>query len=228
MLSARPAPKQRRRLGAMVIEVVFIVLGVLIALGVNEWRGARQEAALVETALDNLAEEMARNHENVSWRLAYHTQLRDSLVQHIRPAVTPPYPAFERISLPEMGFGDGFGFRMLDRIAWETARSTGAVGLMSYEDVLVLSRTYETQAYLSAVEQRIGNTMHVAMEYLLSDDPDRRFLSLLLLEALFYEIPFVEHQLKRAYETGYQRLRPGQTLAVPDTTTAAPDSSAAR
>ena len=48
-------------LKSLLLEVASIVLGVLLALAVNEWQQDREKAELAHTALTNIASELAAN-----------------------------------------------------------------------------------------------------------------------------------------------------------------------
>ena len=50
--------RERMPIQTIVIEVVSIVLGVLLALGVNEWRAQRSQQRQADAALVNISNEL--------------------------------------------------------------------------------------------------------------------------------------------------------------------------
>jgi hypothetical protein len=59
----------------LIAEAGAIVFSVLVALGVDEWREARQNRLRVERALAELADEARANHKRVTSTAAYHDSL---------------------------------------------------------------------------------------------------------------------------------------------------------
>ena len=53
------------KLSTVVIEAVSIVLAVLLALGVDEWREGRSQQKQAESALVNIAEEIRANQKTL-------------------------------------------------------------------------------------------------------------------------------------------------------------------
>ncbi len=47
--------------GELTVETIAVVVGILLALGINSWHEKRQEQAVVDTALHTLADEINRN-----------------------------------------------------------------------------------------------------------------------------------------------------------------------
>ncbi len=66
-------------LGQAVRTALFVALDVGLAFAANEWREARNDAALAEHALDSIREESALNREAAADSRDYHEALQDTL-----------------------------------------------------------------------------------------------------------------------------------------------------
>lgn len=126
----------------ILLQAFFVVLGVVLALGANEWREQASHARHADRALESIQEELKANREAVSASLDYHLHLTDTLRYFIpRADGTPPaqqadYRLFSR------GY---IGPATVLSTAWDVANTTNAVSYMDYDDVLLLSRTYASQ-----------------------------------------------------------------------------------
>src|SRR5689334_25267935 len=93
------------------VETLFVVLGVLVALAVDEWREARRDQEVVRLALQNLRAEIRANRPEVERALAHHReQLR-------RLEKTP-------------GIGVAIRPAMIRNNAWQAAQSSQAAAHM--------------------------------------------------------------------------------------------------
>lgn len=111
----------------LAFEAVLIVLSVLLALAVNEWRQDRKDQALAQRALETLRREMQANQEEVKQKLAYHKE------------------AYERVNdQPEQG-GISLRAAFLRNTAWGTVQATGAATHLDYEVAAVASAIHGMQ-----------------------------------------------------------------------------------
>ncbi len=113
----------------IVIEVVSIVLGVLLALAVNEWRENRANHAEAESALQNIKNEILSNQSHLS--LIHEINLKTT-----QAMVEDPSSADESKFIPGM---------QLKSAAWETMLSTGVSNHVDYQIILILSNLYSIQ-----------------------------------------------------------------------------------
>ncbi|MFN2332949.1 MAG: hypothetical protein ABR550_00800 [Wenzhouxiangellaceae bacterium] len=122
--------------GLLSLEAILIVLSVLLALGVDSWREAREQQTLAERALQGFIDEAQANCENIRATEEYHR----AVVEGNRP--------------PE-----GMRVGLLRNDAWEVVKTTGAAGWLDYDLVAAMSeisagqRDHRAtmQAYLQAV-----------------------------------------------------------------------------
>lgn len=109
------------------LETFFVITGVLLALGLDEWRQERRDRQLVELALRNIRAEMEENRAAVGEAVAYHQDLIDRLQKD-----------------PGM---DGVPFRpaILRNNAWEAAQSSQAAAKMDFAVIAAVSEMEELQ-----------------------------------------------------------------------------------
>ena len=117
-------------LATLAIEVLSIVFGVLLALGVNEWRQNRANAELAERARTNLFAEIEANRNH----------LQIILDQNL---------AFQRrMTAASSDDDDEVGYQLawgLQDTAWNVARDTEALQYMPFETVYGFSAVYSFQ-----------------------------------------------------------------------------------
>lgn len=156
---APASPPSRRPIDwrPILLEAFFVVLGVVLALGLNEWRQAQGDRRRAATALESIREELQTNRQAVHASVQYHLQLMDTLFAFRRQA-------------PRTGDGTAPDIRVFSRgfvhpaslltTAWETAVSTDAIRHMSHDDVLVLARMYEQQRGYATQSQQVGTLIY--------------------------------------------------------------------
>ena len=66
----------------VIIESVLIVVSILVALGLDEWRQKREDEEFVRTALSNFLIEVRQNKNRVEDAAPFNKGLRQVLSQH--------------------------------------------------------------------------------------------------------------------------------------------------
>lgn len=120
----------------LTVEAVLIVLSVLLALGVDSWREAREQRALADRALLGFIEEAQANCRRIRSLTDYHRSVVDGEAE--------PH---------------GIQVGLLRNDGWEVVKTTGAAGWLAYDLVAVMSEISArqrdhratVQAYLQAV-----------------------------------------------------------------------------
>jgi hypothetical protein len=148
------------RLPEIVIEALFMLVAVVLAFAVEEWREERELDGLAAEARDAILQEMTRNRDELTeskqgttaaiaaleaWldQADQGTQVRPSTQQARRtgraeaaqPTSALPDPA---VNLSKLA--------LLSSAAWRTAQATEASRRMDYAWMLQISQTYELQA----------------------------------------------------------------------------------
>lgn len=152
--------------GKLFFEVLVIVVGVLVALALNDWRDARKQAELERAALRAIDAELQRNVQLLDARLAYHESIlqateaagRRFLVEEAgsyRLREPDQIPSPDDLGIEsEKGAGIGGG-RMLNS-AWLAAISSGALTGLPWELFYQLSNTYTSLEELRDTEEGLG------------------------------------------------------------------------
>ncbi len=149
------------KLVPIVLEAFFVVLGVVLALGANEVREFYNRKEHGEVALTSITREIEENRSAVAAALDYHLYLSDTLRTIQRS---------NESSVLEHGYPDARVFSKgfispatVLNTAWEAANATDALGVMDYEDVLLLSRIYESQRVYAYQSQVSGDLIYAKL-----------------------------------------------------------------
>ena len=130
----------------VMFESALIVVSILVALGLDEWREDRQDAETIRRALSSFLSEVQRNQEKVDGSVPFNQGLRMVLAQHYRNSDIESIDEFVNM----LGSYDPV---ILESTAWETAIATGALAKMEYGLVSALSLTYNLQNRLQSINR---------------------------------------------------------------------------
>ena len=146
--------KTRDSLRKAFFEAFFVVFGVILALGANEWRQNAAADRRADEALVTIEAELASNRELVRASMEYHQGQVALLVERMK-AGEPVYPR---------EFPKGFVFpAQIAHTAWEVAKETGAIANMDYETVLELSTVYAAHDRYLIQSETIGGLIYKKM-----------------------------------------------------------------
>jgi hypothetical protein len=161
--SGQPAEmiRGRRRVDwrSILLEAFFVVLGIVLALGANEWRQTQIDERNARQALASIREEMEANRAAVVRSAEYHIQITDSISALTRRAGPGAVPLPDR-SLFSRGF---INPAPVVTTAWEAAGAVDAVRHMPYADVLIIARMYEQQDRYSTQSELAGGVIYNAL-----------------------------------------------------------------
>jgi hypothetical protein len=139
------------------VHLSMVVVGILIALGLEQWRAAREDHAIAQRALDDMRAEIVENRTDLAKATTQLEQIRphiDALFDLQRQAIeaqlkhtarpTDPVPESNEIDFP--GFStaawDGaLAMQALGKIDPETARRIAHI-YSEQRDVKELQRTF--------------------------------------------------------------------------------------
>jgi hypothetical protein len=147
----RPLPRlPADTIGRFVFEIVTITAGILIALWIDGIKEDRKDQALVRSAQEQLAREIADNRRDVmqtgSSREDHAKALAEGLraIDALRNAGTP-LP-----KLPPLGMSTP----SFPHSAWDAAGRTGALALMDYPHAKTYTELYDLQDLVDRAQQR--------------------------------------------------------------------------
>ncbi len=119
-------------------ESMLIVVSILFALYLDEWRDDRQDAENIEQALANFVSEIQLNRARVEDAAPFNQGLRHVLSRRQEVRAIESVATFINIF-------ESYNPVVLQSTAWETAIATGALAKMDYNLVSALSLTYSLQ-----------------------------------------------------------------------------------
>lgn len=123
----------------VLFESGLIVVSILVALGLDEWRENREDAQTVQQALLNFVSEVQQNEARIEDAAPFNAGLRNVLKNR--------YDADDIASVDEfVGMVESYTPVVLQSTAWETALATGSLAKMDYGLVSALSLTYSLQS----------------------------------------------------------------------------------
>ena len=155
-------PRLREKLPELLVEAASVVLAVLLALAVDEWRETRSQKALAARARASILEEIRANESELRRTQADNR----AMLQRIEEALP-------RINQePETFVEFHFKIALLSSAAWNTAQTTQAANFLDFDWVQRVARIYELQGlYItsqSAVVDRVSGISEI-----LEGDPKR-------------------------------------------------------
>jgi len=119
-------------------ESVLIVLSILVALYLDEWRDDQQDTENIEHALANFVSEIQQNRARVEDAAPFNKGLQHVLSRRQEVRAIESVQTFVNII-------ESYSPVVLQSTAWETAIATGALAKMDYNLVSALSLTYSLQ-----------------------------------------------------------------------------------
>ena len=120
------------------VESTLIVMSILLALALDEWKEDQEIQELIDRSVANFANELARNHSRVEDVRTYHQAVGEILEKHRGDELLTSVEEFRNIMAAMQPV-------VLTSSAWQTAVATGSLTRMNFELVSALSLTYNTQ-----------------------------------------------------------------------------------
>jgi hypothetical protein len=135
----------------VMFESALIVVSILVALGLDEWREKREAAELVRNSLTTFLIEIEQNRIRVEDAVPFNQGLRQVLASHYFDDDIETVDEF--VSMIE-----SYSPAALQSTAWDTALATGSLAKMEYTVVTALSLTYGLQnRYQLATQTGMSN-----------------------------------------------------------------------
>ncbi len=191
---------------------MLIILSILVALGLDEWRDDRQDAENIDKALINFIGELQQNRARVEDAAPFNQGLRHVLNRRQEVKAIESVATFINII-------ESYSPVVLQSTAWETAIATGSLAKMDYNVVSALSLTYSLQNRYQQVS-RTG-MMELTSPQNLSEEK----LDLAVYNAIRYldDVTGMENELGGHYAEAEAVLRSARQFLTedPDTETEA-------
>ena len=197
---------QRIPFGRLALEFVVIVVGVLVALGFDQWMTTIDNRQLVDETLYALAAEIAENTVTLDRRMAYHDRILPGLVENQRAAESG-----ERQSISISGaLPAGLGLTPLRSTAWELASVTEAVRHFDLPILSTLSLTYALQESLHEYDRIVSAGIIQPQFFAATDQPG----PIIYLGVMVRDVREREAELGRFYAETLRHVR--QQLGDPE------------
>jgi len=185
--------------GRLALEFVVIVVGVLVALGFDQWMTTIDHRQLVNETLYALAAEIAENTVTLDRRMDYHDRILPELVENQRAAERGEAQTVSLSgALPE-----GLGLTPLRSTAWELANVTEAVRHFDLPILSTLSLTYALQESLHEYDQIVSAGIIQPQFFAATDQPG----PIIYLGVLLSDVREREDELGRFYAETLRHVR---------------------
>lgn len=130
--SHRREPRSREWIGRAVFEAGLIVLGLVGALLIDEWRDTRQRNQRVQNALESVTAELRGNRDALDKSIEYNEQLMTTLRESAKSGVMYQGPILRRTPLSS--------------VAWDAVRDAGVTSDVPHGLLMSLGSAYSAQA----------------------------------------------------------------------------------
>lgn len=187
------------------LEALFIVIGVALAYGVNEWREARNSEQRAATARHGIVEELKTNLAAAKSSHQYHTMLMDTLSKMVRSNAQSGKIGTAAEVLPEiMLFRRGFiSPATVFSTAFETAKNANILQAFAYEDALLISRVYSVQ---SSYEMQVEYSGELVYKILFEEGKDGLLANYKNLAQVIGTFVYKEKVLMDTYRNALEEL----------------------
>ncbi len=172
----------------LILEMVFIIFGVIIGLLGNELRQDRSDKAQAEEAMQYIEKELEKNFSQIDTLITYHRELRTSLEK----LTNRVFNEKEDISYTDLfnSISKGFMIPLMDLTGWDLAKATGAVNHFNYEVAAKLSRLYFMQKHFT--EHQLGK---IAENWYLASNNNPENINGLVISFFFIANDIVMHEM---------------------------------
>lgn len=133
------------------LHLSMIAIGVLLALGAEGLAEHIHNRHLVREAKENIIGEIRDNHHTLQDNLPKLATNEQQLKESIESLAK--LKANRSVKLPDVSLN--FNMLILDDSSWKTAGTTGALGLMSYNEVKDFAGDYEVQDNVNRLAQQL-------------------------------------------------------------------------
>ena len=187
-------PKKFPELRSVITEITSIVIGVLLALAVNEWNESRIQTARANEAIQNVMHEITSNTKFLSFVNANNR----AIIELLKERNAQSEDEGERQFVPGLQIQD---------TAWRMLHSTGVSEFIEYSTLYEISAIYSLQDIYKSLGYQLVQTITNNRALILAVAPDKSegidsglFLSEMIL------IEQVEEALLSSYAEALEKL----------------------
>lgn len=180
-------------------EILLVVVGILIALGINNWNDQKRTEASVNNNLERIEQEIISNQTRINRVFDYHMMVRDS----IRNVVLPDNLEDAK---KKMKFWRGHQIFRLQDAAFQTAIQSGISQNIDVNLLEKLNSLYSTQTFYNDLSKSVTQGLY-GLDFSTRDGFGRiKNLIAMTMEDVYY----LEVELNEAFEiclTGIAELK---------------------
>ncbi|MCB2200989.1 hypothetical protein KQI63_16445 [bacterium] len=188
-------------IATVAIELVLLVISILLALSVNNWREDANNRDLVASALTSIQTQIEENRDSTAVILEEHEALLDTIQ---KTKYGPEYQGKSalQVFVEQMG-DDGLELTIPLQSAYNTAIASGAMRYMDYQTASMLAglHSMETNGVIVATRRLQENFLTAAMI-----DSSQAQLQLQLLTMYLTDIVFQERAIIEEYDRVLARM----------------------
>jgi hypothetical protein len=197
-------PKLGKTAVHWLLEGALIVVSVLLAFAVGEWREARTEHELKERVLRGITQEIEGNLKQLEPFVAMHAQWLDAIDK-----ATPLKPTDTALDVmfatrPALPTGSVAPFPALRRSAWDAAIAGGTMRLIDYDLASSLADVYRIQDIATGNVQRLASG---PLSSITTYDPASRPAAVRLMLLTLADIQSAEASLLKLYRQHLPHVR---------------------
>ncbi|HTJ28606.1 MAG TPA: hypothetical protein VMA36_20805 [Candidatus Limnocylindria bacterium] len=156
-------PRTRLRIDPsdLVLEIISIVIAILLALGVNEWRDALRARANAHEAMVAIRDEIVANDRELHALMPHHLANLQAFRALLKGSSRQRPVSFDTF-METFGRVNPHGFQAVqaESTAWDLARGSGVLSAVPYATRVALERAYREQSFLNTYPDRIIADLH--------------------------------------------------------------------
>lgn len=201
---------QRKKIPFTTLAVEFfsIVLAVLLAFLLNEWRLNQSNNKLADVAMLSILEEIQINSNLMEKNSPHHEEILIFLHEQIQQVQSGSLKQ-ENVKIFKPGVPLNLG--SLIGIAWTAANETQAVALFDYSLAKSLFHVYHVQNEFNMLTHAFHNNIFNNLDFY---DPERSMGILYLMSTMFQNIVETEKLLGKKYKEAIEQIQSQQGISI--------------
>jgi len=136
-----------KRLPDILLESLFIVLALLGALALDEWREDNERQELADRAQAAIVQELLDNKKQLDEKHTIHSKMLKALTEKL--------DIYQKDGNKNPNFDFNYTMAFLSSAAWDTARMTQSAQFMPFEDISQYSKIYRFQKLYIDNQQKL-------------------------------------------------------------------------
>lgn len=162
-------------------EMIPVILGILIALFINDWKEKRDNDQFLNVVMSSISEELKENKAELTKLIGEHKQLLDTLVL---------YKENEEVSIGTIiSKAKGIRTVSIKNTAWQTLMNSH-IDLVEYEKISLLTNIAEGKANINTKFERLTDLIYEKISS--TDGLDKELFYITVNDLLYIEGDLLE------------------------------------